>query len=240
MNSWSDWDKHHALCLAEWGYTRRNNARVRYYIRENNLLVMDNRAQQRELKALKEKKAMETGEIEADEDKDKMIEEADGIIEVLEEQVKKYKTKADELDAKLQEANEKNKEAENQIQALQKMLLKLQENAAQALTTKTDEDNESNQGLNSKRKHTKVFQSKEESTAFQETLQTFVRNNIHASAGHFVPTQDIIDAYEKLGVPVESSQLFLKNLSSTMQKEFPSVISAKRNQMRGYIGVELK
>ena len=83
---------------------------------------MENRAQQRELKALKEKKAMETGEVETDDEKDKMIEEADGIIESLQEQVQKYRAKAEETEGRA-------KIAEEQVQQLLKKLESL-ENAA--------------------------------------------------------------------------------------------------------------
>ena len=224
MNSWSDWDKHHALCLAKWGYTRRNNARVRYYIREINLLVMENRAQQRELKALKEKKAMETGEIETDDEKDKMIEEADGIIESLQEQVQKYRAKAEEAEGRA-------KVAEEQVQQLLKKLESL-ENATQT-SEKDDRD------LPTKRKSDSNMQHDQD---FRQSISDFVRKHIQYASPDsksILSTQSIKEKFCSSGFSLKNDTVFFRYLHTQITELLPEAKHTKNKTCRGYTGIVL-
>ena len=185
---------------------------------------MENRAQQRELKALKEKKAMETGEIETDDEKDKMIEEADGIIESLQEQVQKYRAKAEEAEGRA-------KVAEEQVQQLLKKLESL-ENAAN--TSEKD-----GRDLPTKRRSDSNMQHDQD---FRQSISDFVRNHIEYASPDsksILSTQSIKEKFCSSGFSLKNDIVFAKELNASIEAQFPEAQHTRTKKCWGYSGITL-
>ena len=211
---------------------------------------MENRAQQRELKALKEKKAMETGEIEADEN-EKMLEEDDRIIEALEEEVSKYRSKVGDMEAKLKEMEERAKSAEKQVQQLMAKLHMEQwkpfqeqaiENSELKSIDHTKEDLSTENTFNEfKRKQSNVVSAREQ-VVFNNAIEEFVKHDLEICEKEvFISTRDLLDAFSaKSGFADVSDIVFARALKTHINQILGSVMYGRNGSTRGYNGLKLK